>query len=127
MKSKVIIVIVGTMVLVCGLALSGLCGEAENVREAYIYGAFVDNYIQKCEAKAALLNSGSPDIRESAIRATVKGAFMQTNRSTMIEQLMAENAPLNADRVAYHLNRKYAESVYPQEVYAVLLQESFEQ
>ena len=35
MKSKVIIVIVGTMVLVCGLALSGLCGEAENVREAY--------------------------------------------------------------------------------------------
>jgi len=127
MKSKVIIAIVGTMILVCGWTLSGLCGEAENDRESFIYGAFVDNYIQKCEAKAALLNSGSPNIRESAIRATVKGAFIQSNRTTMIKHLMAENAPLNADRVAYHLNRKYAESVYPQEVYAVLLRESVEQ
>lgn len=127
MKSNVIIAIVGTMVLVSGMALSGLCGEAENVQESFIYGALVDNYIQKCEAKAAMLNSGSPNIRESAIRATVKGAFIQSNRTTMIKHLMAENAPLNADRVAYHLNRKYAESVYPQEVYAVLLKGRFEQ
>jgi hypothetical protein len=127
MKSKVIIAIVGTMVLVSGMALSGLCGEAENVQDAFIYGALVDNYIQKCEAKAAMLNSGSSNIRESAIRATVKGAFIQSNRTTMIKHLMAENAPLNADRVAYCLNRKYAESVYPQEVYAVLLKGRFEQ
>jgi len=127
MKSKVIIAIVGTMVLVSGMALSGLCGDPEGVQESFLYGAFVDNYIQKCEAKAAMLNSGSPNIRESAIRATVKGAFIQSNRTTMIKHLMAEKAPLNADRVAYRLNRLYTESVYPQEVYAVLLRENVQQ
>ena len=127
MKIKVIIAIVGAMVLVFGIALSGQCGEVEGVQESFLYGALVDNYIQKCEAKATMLNSGSPNIRESAIRATVKGAFIQSNRTAMIKHLMAEKAPLNADRVAYRLNRLYAESVYPQEVYAVLLRENVQQ
>ena len=123
MKRKAMIAIVGTLLVVFGGALAGMCEEAEDVRLSKIYGAFVDNYIQKCEAKAEMLDSGSLNIRQSAIRATVKGAFVQSNRTTMIKYLMAENTPLNADRIEYHLNQRYAESVYPQEVYALLLKE----
>lgn len=127
MKRKAMIAIVGTLLVVFGWALVGMCGESEDASLSKIYGAFVDNYIQKCEAKAEMLDSGSVNIRQSAIRATVKGAFVQSNRTSMIKYLMAENAPLNADRIEYHLNQKYAQSVYPQEVYALLLKENVDQ
>jgi hypothetical protein len=123
MKRKVLIAIVGTLFLVCGGALTGLCGETDNVSPSLIYGAFVDNYIQKCEAKARLLDSGSLNIRKSAIRATLKGAFLQSNRTTMVKHLMEKKVPFNAHRIEYHLTRKYTASVQPQEVYAMLLKE----
>jgi len=34
---------------------------------------------------------------------------------------MAQNTPLEAYRIEYHLNRKYAESLHPQDVYTALL------
>lgn len=120
MKRTVLIAIVGTLFMVCGGASSGFCDEVEEVQRVVAYGALVDTYIQKCEAKAELLDSSSAQIRQSAIRATVKGAFLQSNRTDMIRYLMEKKAPLNADRVAYHLNQLYAGSVFPHEVYAAL-------
>ncbi len=120
MKRNVLIAIVGTLFLVCGGALTGFCDEANDARRAGIYGAFVDNYIQKCEAKADLLDSSSLNIRRSAMRATVKGAYIQANRTEIVAYLMKENTPLHADRIEYHLNRKYAESIFPQEVYVAV-------
>lgn len=127
MKRKVLITIVGTLFLVCGGALTGFCDEAEDARRTAIYGAFVDNYIQKCEAKAGMLDSSSLNIRQSAVRATVKGAFLQSNRTDMISYLLEKKAPLNVDRIVYHLNQRYAESVYPQEVYVAMFGETANQ
>jgi hypothetical protein len=127
MKRKAMIAIVGTLLVVFGGALNGFCDEAAGARQAVIYGAFVDNYIQKCEAKAEMLDSGSVHIRQDAIRATVKGAFLQSNRTDMISYLMVKKAPLNADRIAYYLNQRYAESVYPQETYVALFGEIVDQ
>ena len=123
MKSNLIIAIVGTMVLVFGGVLTGLCGESEDVKSSLIYGAFVDNYIQKCSAKAEMLDSGSLNIRKSAMRATIKAAFLQSNRATMVDYLKENNVPLNRDRIEYHLNQKFAASVHPQMVYAALTEE----
>lgn len=123
MKRKVMIAIVGTPLFVCGGTLAGLCGEADDVSPSLIYGAFVDDYIQKCGAKAKMLDSGSLNIRKSAMRATLKGAFIQSNRTTMIKHLIDKHVPFNAHRIEYHLTRKYTESVHPREVYAVLLKE----
>ena len=120
MKSKVLIAIVGTLFLVCGGSLAGFCGETDGVKPSLIYGAFVDNYIQKCETKAVMLNSGSLNIRKSAMRATVKGAFVKSNRTFMVDYLIEKDVPFNADRVEYHLNQKFAESVHPQKVYVTL-------
>lgn len=123
MKRKALIAIVGTLLFVCGITLTGLYGETEEVTPSTIYGAFVDSYIQKCEAKAQLLDSGSYNIRKDAIQATLKGAFIESNRAAMIDYLMENNVKANPDRVVYHLNRQFTESVQPQKVYAVLLKE----
>ena len=123
MKSRLIIAIVGTILLVLGGALTGLCEEADNARASLIYGAFVDHYIQKCAAKAELLDSGSFNIRKSALQATVKGAFIQSNRTSIIKYLKENDVPLNAHRIQYHLNQKFAQSVYGQNLYALLLKD----
>jgi hypothetical protein len=120
MQHKVLIAIVGSLLVVLGGALGGFCGEADDGRLQQLYGTFVDDYIQKCEAKAEMLDSSSLNIREDAMRATVKGAFAQSNRLGMIRHLVEKKVPLNAERIKYHLNRIFAESVQPQEVYAML-------
>ena len=127
MKRTVLIAIVGTLFLVCGGSLAGFCGQTDAVKPSQIYGAYVDNYIKKCEAKADMLDSGSLNIRKSAMRATVKGAFVKSNRTSMVRYLVETNVPFNADRIEYHLNQKFAESVHPQKVYVTLLKEHVNQ
>ena len=124
MKHKVMIAIVGTLFLVCGGALAGLCGETNDVRTSLIYGAYVDNYIQKCKAKAKFLDSRSYNIRKSATRATLKGAFLQSNRTAMITYLIKKDVPFNDQRIAYHLTLNFTESVHPQKIYAMLSEEN---
>lgn len=116
--------IIGThYFLESGWVLAHLDGETVDDTLARIYGTFVDNYIQQCGVKAELLNSGSLKIRRSAMRAKVKVNFMQSNRASLVKYLIEKNAPWKASIIAYHLNRKYAESVHPQDVYAALFKE----
>ncbi len=121
MKAKAMIATIGTVLLVFGIAQAGLSGGSDTIKPSLIYGAFLDNYVQKCEFKASLLDSGSLNIRKIAMRATVKGAYLKANRTKLIRHLMEVNAPLNPSRIAYHLNQQFADSVQPNEVYTALL------
>ena len=121
MEGNVMSQLVGTHVfLESGWVLAHLDGETVDDTLSRIYGTFVDNFVQKCEAKAELRNSGNPKIRRSAMRAKVKADFMHSNRTALIAYLISQNVPWKAYRIEYHLNRKYAESVNPQDVYAAL-------
>ncbi len=126
MKRKVLIAIVGTVFLVFGIAQAGLSSGSNTIKPSLIYGAFLDNYVQKCEFKASLLDSGSLNIRKTAMRATVRGAYLKANRTKLIRHLMEVNAPLNPNRITYHLNQQFADSVQPAEVYTLLLKESIQ-
>ena len=126
MNAKSIITVIGTLFLIFGVALTGFCDERMNVSPSLIYGAFVDNYIQKFEAKAEMLDSGSFNIRKNALRATVKAAYVKSNRDIMVAYLVEKNVPFNGDRIEYHLNQKFTESVSPQKVYALLSKEHFD-
>ena len=121
MKKRTMIAIIGMVLLVFGTAQAGVTGPTGHLKPSLIYGAMIDEYVHKCEVKASLLDSGSLNIRKDAMRATVKGAYLKSNRTKMIRHLMEINAPLNPDRIAFHLNQKFAKSVQPEDVYAVLL------
>ena len=123
MKRIILIAIVGTFFMVSGWTLTGVCGVNEDANPSLIYGAFLDEYVQKCEAKAKLLDSGSFNIRKNAMKSTLKGALIKSNRDTMIDYLVEKKVPHNIDRVEYHLTRKYTESVHPQKLYAMLLKD----
>jgi hypothetical protein len=113
--------------LECGWVLACQDGETTDDVLARIYGIFVDNYIHKCEAKAELRNAGSFRIRRSAMRANGKADFMKSNRTTLITYLIDKNVSFKAYRIEYHLNRKYAESLQPHDVYTALLKEYVDQ
>lgn len=109
--------------LECGWVVQHIVDETVDDTLSRIYGTFVDNYIQKCESKAELRDSGDYKNRRNAMRAEIKTGFLRTNRSLLIKYLIEKNAPLKAHRIEHHLNRKYAESVSPKDVYAVLFKE----
>ena len=120
--------LIGThLFLECGWVSACIEGEAVDDTLSRIYGTFVDNYIQKCEAKAALQDSSTPEIQRSAQRAKVKAGFMKTNRATLINALIEKSPPLKAYRIEYHLNWMYAESLQPDDVYSALFEEYINQ
>ena len=123
MKRKLFIVIAGTLLVVVGWTLTGLCGETATTDPAQAYGVFIDDFIAKCEAKGGLLDSGSVNIRKIAMRATVKGGFVKSNRDQMIEYLATNKVPLNIHRIEFHLNQMFARAVNPEKVYARLLRD----
>ncbi len=55
------------------------------------------------------------------MRATVRGVYLEANRTKLIRYLMEVNAPLNPNRIQYHLNQQFTQSVQPNEVYTALL------
>ena len=61
------------------------------------------------------------------MRAKVKAGFMKSNRTTLINALIEKNAPWKAHRIEYHLNRMYAESLQPEDVYTALFEEYLNQ
>lgn len=121
MKKNTVIVIIGTVLLVFGMAQASFGGNTGSLKPSLVYGAFVDQYVHKCEVKASLLDAGSLNIRKDAMRATLKGAYVKSNRTKLIRYLMVKNVPLNPYRIEFHLNQKFAQSVQPKDVYAVLL------
>ena len=120
--------IVGTHILLeCGWVSAAIEGETVDDTLARIYGTVVDNYIDKCEAKAALQPSGRPEIHRSAMRAKVKAGYMKSNRADLIKALIAKNASLKTHSIEYHLNWMYAESLQPEDVYSALFEEYINQ
>ena len=116
--------IVGTHILLeCGWVSAAIEGETVDDTLARIYGTVVDNYIDKCEAKAALQPSGRPETHRSAMRAKVKAGYMKSNRAALIKALIEKNASLKAHSIEYHLNWMYAEFLQPQDVYTALFDE----
>ncbi len=79
--------------LECGWVVQHKDGETDDDMLSRIYGTFVDNYIEKCEAKAELLDTGDSKIRESAMRAKVKAGFMRSNRTLPINHLIEKMRP----------------------------------
>jgi len=127
MKRKVMIASVAALLLVCGVTFSGLYAESENVKTSLSYGTYVDGYIQQCEGKTEMLNSGSLNIRKSAMQTKLKGDFIKSNRTALIDYLMEKDVPLNAARIEYHLTTKFTETLHPEGVYTVMLEKRVDQ
>jgi phosphoribosylpyrophosphate synthetase len=71
--------------------------------------AIVDDYISTCEAKSALLNSSSANIRRSAMCACLKAAFCKHAKAELIDALVANNVAPKPYKVRRFLNTRFNE------------------
>ena len=71
--------------------------------------AIVEDYIAKCEAKSALLNSTSANIRRSAMRACLKAIFCKKTKTELIDALVANNIAPKPYKVRRFLDMRFNE------------------
>ena len=107
MKTKAIMIL-SAMVMV-GLMLTGpaLGGESNRAE----LEAIVDDYISACEAKSAMLNSSSENIRQAAIRSCLRATFYRNSKATLVNDLVANRVEPKPYKVHHFLNARFNEFV----------------
>ena len=73
--------------------------------------AIVDEYISVCEAKSAMLNSSSENLRRDAMRACLRATFCRNSREELIAELVGGNVAPRRHTVHHYLNARFNEVV----------------
>ena len=107
MKLKAIIVL--SAMVMAGLMLTGPAVSGENNRASL--EAIVDEYISACEAKSAMLNSSSVNIRRAAMLACLRATFCRTSKTELIDEMVAQHIEAKPYKVHHFLNARFNEIV----------------
>lgn len=112
MKLNAIIFLPAMVVVVMIMALPALGGDPNRPE----LEAIVDSYISSCEAKSALLNSASENIRRSAMRACLKATFYRNTKAELIDAMVANNVAPKPYKVRQFLNARFNEVVAAKDI-----------
>ena len=107
MKTKAVIIL--AVMVMAGMMVTGpVYGNETNRAELE---AIVDEYISACEAKSAMLNSSSKNIRRDAMRACLRATFCRNAKDELIDELVAGNVAPKKHTVHHYLNARFNEVV----------------
>lgn len=112
MKLKAIIILPIMVVVIMIMALPAMGGDTNRSK----LEAIVDDYISTCEAKSALLNSSSENIRRSALRACLKAIFYKNTKAELIDALVADNVAPKPYKVRRFLNARFNKVVTAKDI-----------
>ena len=107
MRAKAIFVLSAMVAVGMVFTVPALSGETHRAE----LEAIVDKYIAACEAKSAMLDSRSENIRRSAMRACLRASFCRTSRAELIDELVARNVEPKPYKVHHFLNARFNEVV----------------
>jgi hypothetical protein len=120
MKHSAYIFLTVGVLLVTILTTHGTSQNIENPGRVGKYSTLIDETIAKCRTKAALLNSDSPNIRHQAAREYLKGAYLKVHKKELVAYLISVNSEPSSDRVEYHLNKRFYQSLKPDQLYVYI-------
>ena len=120
MKNLTYIVLATGLLLVTLMIAQGSSQSLEDTNQVVKYSTFIDETIAKCRNKVALLDSGSSNIRRQAIHACLKGAYLKIHKTELVAYLVSANVKPSSDRVEYHLNKRFYQSLKPDELYVLI-------
>lgn len=75
----------------------------------------VDDYIDCCDAKSAMQNSRSENIRRAAIRSCMKAAYCRNSKETLVKEMLENNIEPKAYKVRRYLNEKFHDHLQAKE------------
>lgn len=120
MKNSVYIALATGLLLFTFMIAQGSSQNLKDTDASVKYATFIDETIQKCRNKVVLLHSSSPNIRRQAARASLKAAYLKIHKNELIAYLNTVSAEASRDRVEYHLNKHFYQSLRPDELYVLL-------
>ena len=107
MKLKAIIVL--SAMVMAGLMLTGPVVSGETNRASL--KAIVDEYISACEAKSAMLDSSSVNIRRAAMLSCLRATFCRNSKTELLDEMVAQNVEAKPYKVQHFLNARFHEIV----------------
>lgn len=78
--------------------------------------AIVNDYIANCEAKSAMLNSSSENIRRAAVHACLRATICRNSKAVLIDEMVANNVAPKEHTVHHYLNARFNEVVSAREL-----------
>jgi hypothetical protein len=101
------------VMVVAGIIMTGpaLGGDSRAELEA-----IVDDYIAACEAKSAMLNSSSENLRRDAMHACLRATFCRNSKARLIDELVANDVAPKEHTVHHYLNARFNEVVSAKEL-----------
>jgi len=107
MRTKTTLVMLGIVLTAILYTIPALGINAETAATKARLEALVDEYIACCEAKSALRNSRSENIRHSAVRSCQKAAYCRHSKKELVELMLENNVEPKAYKVRYFLNERF--------------------
>jgi hypothetical protein len=86
--------------------------------DAIYYSALVEQYLENNEAKGAMLDSQSENLRNEAARSLMKTAFVVSFRQQLIREMAANDVTPKAYAVNHYINGRFYEIVRADSAYA---------
>lgn len=111
MKRKATVIL-----LVVAMAAMMMTGPALSAGTRAELEAIVNDYIAACEAKSAMLNSRSENIRRAAVYACVRATFCRNSKAALIDEMIASNVAPKKHTVHHYLNARFNETVDAKEL-----------
>ena len=78
--------------------------------------AIVNDYIATSEAKSAMLNSSSENIRRAAVYACLRATFCLHSKTALIDEMVANNVAPKEHKVHHYLNARFNKVVSAREL-----------
>ena len=104
-KTTIVMFVVVLTAIFCPIPT--LANNTEAVETKARLEALVDEYIACCEAKSALRNSRSENIRRSAMRSCKIAAYCKNSKEELVESMLENNIEPKAYKVRYFLNGRF--------------------
>ena len=104
-KTTMVMLAIVLTAMLCPMFALGHNTKAVETKERL--EALVDEYIACCEAKFALRNARSENIRRSAMRSCEIAAFCKNSKEELVEAMLENNIEPKAYKVRYFLNVRF--------------------
>ncbi len=106
MKCRIFCVF-GLLVLVMSMWALPAAAQMTESEKAKAYASCIDELIDNCESKSAMMNTKSDNLREDVRIALMKASFYRKNREILIEELAERNVEPKSYKVQHFLNERF--------------------
>ena len=98
--------------MVLALLVAPAMGEEEIQSLKSYYQAAIDEEIAQSRQMASLLSSRSPNLRQKGHREASMAMFLETNRESLVEDMLAQEIEPKTYRVERFLNDRFSCTCY---------------